>query len=491
VASIQREQNAIIRDEEPGTLIIQGVAGSGKTSIALHRIAYLLYRQRERLSVRSVAIISPSRVFSDYISGVLPELGEEPVAQWAVPDLAARLLAGVARVQPAYPWADEADAARAARVAEKATQAFADDLVAWLEAATAPDAAEPLLAPRDLMVGTTCIEASWLADRYAGYGAVPVAERLDLLAADAVSEALAHSHGRAAAGLPTRREVRCRLARMLRARDALALYRRFLADTARSALLRPPARGVLEWEDAFPVALCRLALEGMASWPEVAAVRHVVVDEMQDLTPVQHAAVARLFPCDRTILGDVSQVVDGRGACEPEAVAAAYPGARLVRLMRSYRSTFEITSLAARVRPVRGLEAVERHGPQPRLIRCGDTRGVIEAVGDSVREWRAAGGRTLGVICRSDLLAARYAEVLGAELPVTLIAEGADAFPGGIAVGSVRAVKGLEFDDVVVLDADARQYASEPDRSLLYVALTRALHRLTVLYRDEPSPFLG
>ena len=79
VASIQREQNAVIRDEAPGTLVIQGVAGSGKTSIALHRVAYLLYRQKERLSSQSVAILSPSRVFSDYISGVLPELGEEPV----------------------------------------------------------------------------------------------------------------------------------------------------------------------------------------------------------------------------------------------------------------------------------------------------------------------------------------------------------------------------------------------------------------------------
>lgn len=74
--------------------IIQGVAGSGKTSIALHRVAYLLYRQKERLTSQSVAILSPSRVFSDYISGVLPELGEEPVRQWSLHDLAALLLEG-------------------------------------------------------------------------------------------------------------------------------------------------------------------------------------------------------------------------------------------------------------------------------------------------------------------------------------------------------------------------------------------------------------
>ena len=130
VSSIQREQNAVIRYEEPGTLIIQGVAGSGKTSIALHRVAYLLYRQKERLNSRSVAILSPSRVFSDYISGVLPELGEEPVRQWCLYDLAAMLLGGVAKVAPPRSAADEADPARAARAQAKGTEAFAASLTA-------------------------------------------------------------------------------------------------------------------------------------------------------------------------------------------------------------------------------------------------------------------------------------------------------------------------------------------------------------------------
>ncbi len=491
VASIQREQNAVIRDERPGTLVIQGVAGSGKTSVALHRVAYLLYRQKDRLSSRSVAIVSPSRVFADYISGVLPELGEEPVAQWSLHGLAELALGGVARVERPRSWADEADPARAARAAAKGTQAFADGLVAWLAAVTAPDAAEPLLVPRDFDLGSATVPAAWLAERFASLGAIPVAERLGILAGDALAQASAASFGRAAAALPTRREVRARLLRMLRARDARALYRRFLADTGRSALLHEPARGTVEWEDAFPLLLCRLALEGPPRAPELAAVRHLVVDEMQDLTPVQHAALARLLPCDKTLLGDVSQVVDGRAPVAPEAVAAAYPGARTVRLTRSYRSTFEIAQLAARVRPDAGLEPAPRHGEPPRLIRCGDTRGAVDAVGRAVGAWRAAGGRTLGVVCKSDLLAARYAAVLAAEHPVTLVTDETDAFPAGVAVCPVRLAKGLEFDDVVILDADARLYATEADRGLLYVTVTRAMHRLTVLYRDEPSPFLA
>lgn len=97
----------------------------------------------------------------------------------------------------------------------------------------------------------------------------------------------------------------------------------------------------------------------------------------------------------------------------------------------------------------------------------------------------------MGVIAKSDFLAARYAELIARDHDLTLLTDETDAYPGGIVVSSVRLAKGLEFDEAVLLDADGRQYATEADRNLLYVAVTRAMHALTVLYRDEPSPFLG
>ena len=498
VSSIQREQNAVIRDEESGTLIIQGVAGSGKTSIALHRVAYLLYRQKERLTSRSVAILSPSRVFSDYISGVLPELGEEPVRQWSLYDLAGLLLEGITKVAPPVSAADEADPVRAARAAAKGTEAFAASLTAWLGAQLGEKgsgdgkvAASELFEPRDLAVGGDVAEASWLAERFAAYAPVPFDERLDLIAGDALELAHGKTFGRYAHVMPTRRELRGRLLRMMRAKNPLALYKRFLADTGQSALFKAPAKGVVEWEDASPVVLCALAFAGPDGFAPTSAVRHLVIDEMQDLTPVQHEAISRLFRCDRTILGDVNQLVDGRAVSAPEAVAAHYPGARVVRLMTSYRSTSEITELAARVMPVAGLVAVQRHGEAVRFARCGDTVGVLAAVDEAIERWRASGRRTLGVIAKSDFLAARYAELIARDHDLTLLTDETDAYPGGIVVSSVRLAKGLEFDEAVLLDADGRQYATEADRNLLYVAVTRAMHALTVLYRDEPSPFLG
>ena len=498
ISTIQKEQNQIIRNEKAKVLIIQGVAGSGKTSIALHRVAFLLYRFRNTIKAQNVTIISPNKVFGDYIAGVLPELGEEPVRQWSLHDLAALLLEGITKVALPVSAADEADPVRAARAAAKGTEAFAASLTAWLGAQLGEKgsgdgkvAASELFEPRDLAVGGDVAEASWLAERFAAYAPVPFDERLDLIAGDALELAHGKTFGRYVHTMPTRRELRGRLLRMMRAKNPLALYKRFLADTGQSALFKAPAKGVVEWEDAFPVVLCALAFAGPDGFAPTSAMRHLVIDEMQDLTPVQHEAISRLFRCDRTILGDVNQLVDGRAVSAPEAVAAHYPGARVVRLMTSYRSTSEITELAARVMPVAGLVAVQRHGEAVRFARCGDTVGVLAAVDEAIERWRASGRRTLGVIAKSDFLAARYAELIARDHDLTLLTDETDAYPGGIVVSSVRLAKGLEFDEAVLLDADGRQYATEADRNLLYVAVTRAMHALTVLYRDEPSPFLG
>lgn len=317
VSSIQQEQNAIIRDEAPGTLIIQGVAGSGKTSIALHRIAYLLYRQKERLSARSIAILSPNQVFSDYISGVLPELGEEPVMQWSLYGFAQRLLRGVAKVQPPRSWADETDPARMVRIRAKGTEEFADELASWLDGLMAAEGAHLVFDPHDLPVGGATAEASWLAERFAAYAPVPFSERLDLVAGDAREQAHGQTFGRYAQTLPTRRELAGRLRRMMTAKNAPALYRRFLAETGRSALRKVPAPGMVEWEDAFPLALCHWAFEGADGFDGCSEVHHLVIDEMQDLSPVAHEVITRTFPCDKTILGDVNQLVDDREVTAP------------------------------------------------------------------------------------------------------------------------------------------------------------------------------
>lgn len=211
---------------------------------------------------------------------------------------------------------------------------------------------------------------------------------------------------------------------------------------------------------------------------------------MRNMTGPCFALQAQMRAPHGNARAQASDLRRGR-APAPEAVADHYPGARVVRLMTSYRSTCEIVELAARVMPVAGLVAVQRHGEAVCFARCGDTVGVLAAVDEAIARWRTSGRRTLGIIAKSDFLAARYAELIARDHDLTLLTDETDAYPGGIVVSSVRLAKGLEFDEAVLLDVDGRQYATEADRNLLYVAVTRAMHALTVLCRDEPSPFLG
>lgn len=499
ISSIQKEQNALIRDEEPGTLVIQGVAGSGKTSIALHRIAYLLYRRKDVLTSRSVAIVSPNRVFGDYVSHVLPELGEEPVRQWSLRDIAQNVVGDAVSFEPGRSAVDDGDEAHRARAKLKGSLAFSDALRDFL--AVAPD---ELFEGRDLSFGRTVVEGAALERRYRGYGGVAVDERIDLLAADVLRDLETSLIGRDRHALPKRGALRRALAGMLRAKDALALYRLFLRERGWADFFVRPAKGCAEWEDACPIALCTAAFSRVEAF---GGVRHLVVDEMQDIAPVQHLMLSRLFGCGKTLLGDFNQALDDANEMRLENLGSLYADARAVELVRSYRSTCEIMAIAQRVRPVAGLVPVERHGEKPCIVACADTANVLANVRRIVRRFAESDRSTLCIVCKTDDLARRYYELLAAEAPrahgvdgprasdaplppLQLLAPDAETYAGGVSVASVAMAKGLEFDEVAILDADSRLYATEFDRNLLYVAVTRALHKLTLLHRGTPPRYL-
>ncbi|MFR6332558.1 MAG: hypothetical protein ACLUOI_29740 [Eisenbergiella sp.] len=133
ISTIQKEQNRIIRNEKEGTMIIQGEAGSGKTSIALHRIAFLLYRFKDRLNARNVTILSPNRVFGDYISNVIPELGEEPIFELNLSELAKIQLEGLIEFEPDKDPLERQDEAWAQRVQFKSTMEFVSMMDRYIE----------------------------------------------------------------------------------------------------------------------------------------------------------------------------------------------------------------------------------------------------------------------------------------------------------------------------------------------------------------------
>jgi DNA helicase-2/ATP-dependent DNA helicase PcrA len=243
----------------------------------------------------------------------------------------------------------------------------------------------------------------------------------------------------------------------------------------------------LEYADVFALLYLRLRLEGLRAYEHV---QHLVVDEMQDYTPVQYAVLARLFSCRKTILGDISQTVNPYCASSAEMIERVFPQALVVQLYRSYRSTVEITAFAQRITPTPGLLPLDRHGPAPVVARFDSHAAEIHAIQQLVTTRPSSSKQSLGIICKTLPQAAQVHQALPA-LGVKLLTAESTRFTEGVVVTTAHVAKGLEFDAVIVPFASARTYQTQVDKAMLYIACTRAMHRLTLTYTGTLTAFLA
>ncbi|TGE22360.1 helicase [Hymenobacter aquaticus] len=484
VATIQRDQNAVIRNEDATVMVIQGVAGSGKTSIALHRIAFLLYRYRETIAAKDILIISPNKVFADYISNVLPELGEEHIPELGMEELAADLLESHYTFQTFFEQVqallEHHDAAFIERIRFKSSFEFLSKLNQFLL-----HIENTYFQWADLRVGRTVVPVAFLQQKFRTYHRVPLLKRFALVANDV------RAYVRDAAGRKLtngeKNTIGDALPRLFKLHSVLDLYRDFYRWIGRPELLKLDQRLHLEYADVFALIYLRIRLEGLTAYDQV---KHLLVDEMQDYTPVQYAVLSRLFPCRKTILGDVSQTVNPYSASSAEAIERVFPQADVVRLLRSYRSTLEITAFAQRITPNPDILPLERHGPEPAVVRYGNQDEELQAIQELIQGFQTSGSHSLGIICKTLAQAKRAYQVLQAPT-VHLLTDESTTFKEGVIITTAHLAKGLEFDEVIVPFASARTFKTEVDKSMLYVACTRAMHRLTLTYSGELTGFLS
>ncbi|MFU8815586.1 MAG: HelD family protein [Pseudomonadales bacterium] len=484
VATIQRDQNAIIRNDAARELIIQGVAGSGKTSIALHRIAYLLYRFKDTLSSEDILIVSPNRVFAKYIANVLPELGEETINEIGMEQVADELLEGSYRFQTFFEQTtallERGDEAMKRRLRFKASPDFLRQLQRY-----ADHVENSRFAAEDVWVAKRLVPA-WLLDEiFRKHRGMPTTERLAQLARETEQKiGIQYNYDL----LPEQRKMlKEALQGMLRQRTLRDTYKGFYDWIGQPELFKSAGR--LEYADVFPLIYLKMQLEGLRS--PYRKVKHLLVDEMQDYTPVQYAVLARLFSCNKTILGDARQAVNPYNSSSLDDIRRVFGQAYCVNLNRSYRSTWEITRFAQRISPNPDLEIIERHGPEPKVLRCQSRQKELEAVRALVGELLDAGHQTVGVICKTTKQAAKLMEALeGHVTGLHLLREDARVFGTGVSVCTAHLAKGLEFDAVVVPGVDESTYSTEMDRNLLYVACTRAKHELALTHAGPVSLLL-
>jgi len=199
---------------------------------------------------------------------------------------------------------------------------------------------------------------------------------------------------------------------------------------------------------------------------------------MQDYTPVQYTLLAQLFPCKKTILGDASQSVNSFSSSSSGEIAKVFPGTDVMKLNKSYRPTLEIATFAQNIISHVEMEAMELHGEEPAVIQCKNRTEELRFIKYRIAGYRESECHSLGIICKTQKQAAQIYRELIEEFPeIVLLTGESTAYSGGIIICSVYMSKGLEFDEVVVPGADSGNYRESNDRSLLYIACTRAMHK--------------
>lgn len=481
ISTIQKEQNQIIRNDKAKTMIIQGVAGSGKTSIALHRIAFLLYRFKDTLSAHNVTILSPNKVFGSYIANVLPELGEEPICEISFWDIADAQLNGVIQFEQDKDPLETEDGKWAERVSFKSTIDFVRKMDVYIE-----ELPKLIFEASDYTSGQFSVTADWIQKRFFAYQSYPIKKRLELMADDI------HDHFESVNfigdEIPRPKIILKSLTTMLKIKSTLALYKHFYQWLGLPHFLVLPKKQTLEWSDVFPFLYLHGSFQGLK---ESKFMKHLVVDEMQDYTPIQYAVINRLYSCKKTILGDFGQFINPNHLHTLAQLQELYRDASVIELNKSYRSTYEIITFAKGIGQVEKLEPIERHGDAPIIISCANMQEELHKIGAKLNAFLQSKGVSLGIILKTNSAAKQLYDTLKQDYDVQHISTDSTHFSNGISITSVQLSKGLEFDEVIVPDVSENGYCNKYDRGLLYIACTRAMHKLTLLYTGKPSHFLS
>lgn len=481
VATIQREQNRIIRNEDIRTLIIQGVAGSGKTSIALHRIAYLLYTFRDSISSKDILIISPNKVFSDYISNVLPELGEETVPETSMEQILSGVLEHKYKYQTYFGLVNELlekpSSSLINRIAYKASFGFISELdkfILHIEN-TYFKAADVKLTKY------ITIPAPFIEEQYLRFNRYPIRRRFDAMA-DYMLDMLKIQYTFTVT-TTGRNLLKKEIRLMFAGNNDIQVYKDFFKWTNNPGMFKMRKGHTLEYSDLAPLAYLHLALEGNGNQPF--RVKHLLIDEMQDYSPIQYKVIQKLFPCRKTVLGDAGQSVNPYGSSTAETIQKSLTASEIMKLCKSYRSTFEITDFAQKIHPNAELEPVARHGEKPQILQFGSAVEELSGIMGLISTYRKSGYKSLGIICKTEQQAREMADMLKSYAnDISFLSSQSSAFVQGIVIISAHMAKGLEFDEVIIPQTDERNYRSEIDKSMLYVAVTRAMHRLTLTFHE-------
>ncbi|WP_394924562.1 HelD family protein [uncultured Robinsoniella sp.] len=509
IETIQKDQDMVIRDMENDLMMVQGVAGSGKTSIALHRAAYLMYQDLQvKLSANNIIIISPNSLFEQYISDVLPELGESNVESIVFEEMLAKLLPNT-RIQSRNLFLENLITNPDTRSVIKSSMEFKTS-GSFLEMLNRfiSDLPYKWIAFEDVYYEDQCIiSKDILQNKITGRTETPLGVKLEQLE-DFILESINAT----------------RKTRLTRSQEALVrediqkftklnisyLYKQLFCDKSYFYSL---ANGItltncmdeiiemteenlnsslLHYDDAAVLAYLHLKINGTS---EYKGIKQVVIDEAQDYYPLQYEIFNMLFPNSKfTILGDVNQTLEKQenlSLYHQISTILNKKKSSLVTMDKSFRCTNEILNFSLKfIDSTPDIKSFNRKGDAPEIHAASDNEGLVEMILTEINTCLAKGFCSIGLICKSEKNALLLYDCLKDRIDIQLIKNESMADLHGVFIIPVYMSKGLEFDAVLISDTDASNYNSEDDKNLLYIACTRALHRLNLFCLGDISPLL-
>lgn len=473
VRTIQKEQNAIIRNTKDKILVIQGVAGSGKTSIALHRIAYLLYHDRKNLKSSNILILSPNSVFADYISHILPELGEENIQEMSFDIFAYKELKGTVvdcedRFHQIEQRMEQKDPEAERRNKEKQSQYFIGLVEGFLV-----ELEDRLMDIRDIeFKGMRKTEQEIIELFYYKFQHLPILARME-----AVMEYFIDEYETLYQKDVTEEEKELlteQFMKMYVTRDLYEIYNWLMEEGGYLTLPGVPyERRVLAYEDVYPMLYLKHRLDGTKARSNI---KHLVIDEMQDYSYLQYVILEGMFSCKMTILGDKSQTIDR----ESQDVMRFLPkifgkNIRKIVMNKSYRNTVEIARYAEKIVGDTNMELFERHGKEVEEASCISMDEAVEKVCSRVNLGEE-GFETAAVITMTEWEAkVLYRKFQEAGMEVSYIDRDSTSFKKGLTVTTFYMAKGLEFDQVFGV---SKMWNTGFAGQAKYICATRALHEL-------------
>lgn len=509
VETIQKEQDIVIRDMESDLMMVQGVAGSGKTSIALHRAAYLMYQGlSNRLSADNIVIISPNTLFERYISNVLPELGESNVVSVVFEEMLGEILK-MKSIQSRNQFLENLITSPRYRnvikgsMEFKTSHQFLELLDRFME-----DLPYRWIDFADVYYGGKRIASKeQLQKKVLGRIETPLGVKLKQLEDYVLELIFGAQKGRVrkAEAAAVKKELQ-----NVTELHVLDLYRKLFCDReyfyslANGLRLCDGIEDILEYteenlnsnqlyyDDAIALAYLNLKLYGSNEYKNV---RQVVIDEAQDYYPLQYQLFKLMFSNSKfTILGDMNQTLEKQedlSLYEQISSILNKKKSSLITMDKSFRCTNEILEFSLKfIEQSPEIKSFNRTGEEPEVYVASGQSEFLDRIIAEVKTCMERGYQSIGLICKTAKNARSLSACLKERMDIPLIEHESKMDLQGAFIIPVYMSKGLEFDAVLICDADTENYNSEDDRKFLYIACTRALHRLNLFCEGEVSPLL-